>query len=117
MVVHIMHLADEPFQWIKSRKKLVEIRLFDEKRRRINLGDVILFKRLNGDEEVSVKVKGLMRFFSFRDLFSFIPKEYFGHQTLTLEEQIKRMREYYPEEKEKEYGVLAIWFKMLECRK
>ncbi len=114
MVIHEMHLADEPFQWIKSGKKIVEVRLFDEKRRKINLGDEIIFKRLSSDGEIRVYVKGLARFSSFKDLFSFIPKNYLAHESLTLDEQIERMRKYYPEEKENENGVLAIFFKVIE---
>ncbi len=114
MVTHVMHLADEPFQWVKSGKKIVEVRLFDDKRRKISLGDEILFKSLDKNREVKVRVKGLLRFSSFKDLFSFIPKECFGHDSLTLEQQIKRMRKYYSEEREKQHGVLAIWFELLD---
>ncbi|MHA1283652.1 MAG: ASCH domain-containing protein [Promethearchaeota archaeon] len=114
MIIHIMHLDNEPFKWIKSGKKTVEVRLFDEKRRKIEIGHEILFKELNGDGEVKAKVKCLMKFSGFRDLFSFIPKEYFAHESLTLEEQIERIRKYYDGEKEKKYGILAIWFEVLK---
>ena len=109
-----MHLSEEPFNWIKEGKKVVEIRLYDEKRKRIELGDVIVFKKLNSDKEIKVKVKGLLRFKSFEDLFLFIPKRYLAHESLSLSEQIERIRKYYSEEKEKKYGVLAIWFEVIE---
>ncbi len=38
-----MHLADLPFEQIRSGKKTVEVRLYDEKRRAIREGDVIVF--------------------------------------------------------------------------
>ncbi len=113
MKEHVMHLSEEPFNWIREGKKTVEIRLFDEKRREIKLKDTIIFKKINSNEEIKVKVKGLLRFKTFNDLFLFVPKKYLAHESLTLDEQIKRIRKYYSEEKEKRYGVLAIWFKVM----
>jgi len=55
-----------------------------------------------------------MIFSSFKDLFLFIPKKYLAYESLTLDEQIRRMRKYYSEEKEKKYGVIGIWFDMLK---
>lgn len=43
--VHEMRLADAPFDMIKSGKKTVEVRLNDEKRRQICVGDIIIFRR------------------------------------------------------------------------
>jgi ASC-1-like (ASCH) protein len=111
---HIMHLSEEPFNWIKEGRKVVEVRLYDEKRKRIKIGDVIVFKKLNDDEEIKVKVKGLLMFESFKDLFSFVPKKYLAHESLNLSEQVERIRKYYSEEKEKKYGVLAIWFEVIK---
>lgn len=38
-----MKLNDSPFDRIKSGKKIIDIRLFDEKRKLLNLGDIIHF--------------------------------------------------------------------------
>lgn len=114
MKEHIMHLSEEPFNWIKEGRKIVEIRLFDEKRKEIELGDIIIFRKSNSNEEIKVKVKGLLRFDNFKDLFLFVPKKYLAHESLTLDEQIKRIRKYYSEEKEEKYGILAIWFEVIE---
>jgi len=109
-----MHLSEEPFNWIKEGKKIVEVRLFDEKRRKIEIDDIIIFRKIGSNEEIKVRVKGLLRFKNFRDLFLFIPKNYLAHESLSLEEQIKRMRNYYSEEEEKKYGVIAIWFEVIK---
>ena len=114
MATHYMHLSDEPFEWIKSGKQSVELRLFDEKRKKINIDDIIIFTKLSSDDKIKVKVKGLARFSTFKDAFMFIPKTYLAHDNLTLEEQIDRMRRYYPKDKEEKYGLLAIWFEVLE---
>ena len=109
---HLMHLEDEPFEMIKGGRKRVELRLYDEKRRRIELGDIIVFRRMDESEEIRVRVKGLLRFASFRDLFEFVPGEFVGLGNLSIGEKIARMRRYYTEEEERKYGVLGIWFEI-----
>lgn len=42
-MIHYMKLKDEPFCAIKSGKKVVEMRLFDEKRTLLKLNDFIEF--------------------------------------------------------------------------
>lgn len=42
-MVYEMKLKAEPFEKIVSGGETVEFRLFDEKRRRLNLGDEIIF--------------------------------------------------------------------------
>lgn len=39
-----MHLLPKPFEQIKNRKKQIEIRLYDEKRQQIRLGEPSLFQ-------------------------------------------------------------------------
>jgi ASC-1-like (ASCH) protein len=114
-MIHTMHLAAEPFGWIKDGKKAsIEVRLFDEKRRMIAIGDTIIFKKLASSEEtVEAHVKALLRFESFRDLFSLIPRQLLGHEGLCVDQQVARMRKYYSEEEEKKYGVLGIWFEVV----
>ena len=108
-----MHLADEPFEWVRSGKKTVELRLYDEKRRKIKIGDTIVFKRISDEQsEVRVVVQGLMRFRTFSDLLDFVPRTLLNHEGLTKEQQLERMRRYYSKEQEEKYGVLGIWFKI-----
>ena len=42
-----MRLKSEPFQKIASGEKTVELRLFDDKRRGLNIGDDIIFTNLD----------------------------------------------------------------------
>ena len=44
-VVHHMKLHASPFEKIKSGEKTIELRLFDEKRRQIKVGDTIRHRR------------------------------------------------------------------------
>ena len=43
-MTHNMKLNDAPFETIKNGKKTIELRLYDEKRRKIKIGDTICFK-------------------------------------------------------------------------
>lgn len=46
-MIHEMKLNDKAFNNIKSGIKKFELRLYDKKRRNINLGDTIIFHHLN----------------------------------------------------------------------
>lgn len=105
-----MSLFAKPFEKVKSGQQTIEVRLYDEKRRKVNIGDTITFAKLpEREESVTVDVVGLSRFGSFSDLFSSLDKCRIGHpDEYTIEDQINGMREVYPEEREKELGVLGI---------
>ncbi|MDY0407970.1 DUF3850 domain-containing protein [Paracerasibacillus soli] len=45
-MLHKMSLYIAPFQSIKSGRKTVEVRLNDEKRRKVNIGDTIEFTKI-----------------------------------------------------------------------
>lgn len=113
---HKMSLFAEPFERIKSGRKVIEVRLFDQKRQKVGIGDTIIFEKLpDRDESVMVDVVGLSRFRSFRDLFLAFDKSKFGHpKDFSLEDQIAGMREVYSEERERELGVLGIHIRLVD---
>lgn len=115
-MIHEMSLTSAPFDKIKNRKKTIEIRLYDEKRRGVKVGDIILFSKLpDKKEKIKVGVVGLSIFKSFHDLFSNFDKSKFGHdQTLSIEDQINLQREHYTSEEEKQNGVVGIHIKLIE---
>lgn len=49
--IHIMRLQEQPFGAIASNEKTIELRLYDQKRRGLRVGDIIEFSRV--DENVS----------------------------------------------------------------
>ncbi len=115
-MIHEMSLNSSPFDKIKSGKKTMEIRLYDEKRRGVKVGDIILFSKLpKKEEKIKVEVVGISIFRSFYDLFSNFDKSKFGHdQTLSIQDQIKLQREHYNAEEEMQDGVIGIHMKFLE---
>lgn len=57
MIIHEMRLHDRSFHRIKEGIQKIESRLFDEKRRKLSIGDIIIFTHLeNLDEKIHVKV-------------------------------------------------------------
>ena len=65
--VHEMRLKMQPFNSIKSGEKIYELRLYDEKRQKIKLGDYIVFTAENG-ERLTAKVTDILRFNDFAEL-------------------------------------------------
>ena len=68
MKIHEMNLQPKYFDFIKGGTKRIELRLYDEKRQSIQLGDIIEFAK-SDDEKFKAEVVGLLRYNSFADLF------------------------------------------------
>ncbi len=113
MTTHQLKLAAEPFNAIISGNKTIESRLYDVKRQKIQIGDRIIFtNRDNSEQTVTAEVIGLLRYATFRDLFSHNnPRKFGGDNVEWLENQIS---EFYSIEDQKIYGVIGIEFRV--CR-
>lgn len=102
---HTMKLRNHAFRMIESGKKNIEIRLYDEKRQKLSIGDTILF--INEVWwSMTKKIIWLSIYDSFMTMFSVHQPSCFGGDN--IEEIIKRLYKYYSHEKEKYYGVCAI---------
>jgi ASC-1-like (ASCH) protein len=112
---HQMKLYESPFDRIKSGKKRIEIRLFDEKRQGVNLGDIIHFSKLPDlNERLSTEVIGLLRYKSFQDLVDDFPMSAFGYpDDYDKRAFVQECYEVYTPEEEKKFGVLGIRIKLL----
>lgn len=112
-MIYEMKLNDKAFINIKNGIKKFELRLFDDKRKNINLGDTIIFHNLNNLENtISVKVTALLRYPSFADFFKDIDYRLCGTAN-SLEEKLERVHTFYTVEQEKEYGILAIKIELI----
>lgn len=115
--IHRMHLKEGPFELIKAGQKIMEIRLNDEKRRKIKIGDTIFFsKLLDGQEKIKVKVTGLLHYPSFQELYNDIPQKLLGYENKSMEWFLAGTYEIYDKEKEEKYGALAIRIEKIESR-
>ncbi len=108
---HEMRLHPYPFKQIKDGSKTIEIRLNDEKRQQIKVGDKIEFSsRVELENKIMTKVVDLLYFPTFSELFDAYPPEVFGVKT---KEELMGVYEYYTPEDEKKYGVVGIKIKYL----
>lgn len=111
-MTHLFHLNTEAFCQIIAGKKTIESRLYDKKRRHIQLGDNITFINLEDDKQIiTVQVIGLLRYSSFHELFTHNdPGKFGGKDAKRLEGQIKQ---FYSIEDQRKYGVVGIEFKLI----
>ncbi len=102
-----MKLKDAPFQAIKSGKKRVELRLYDEKRRSLRVGDLISFRNVTTGELLSTKIMAISVFPSFFELYKRYDKISMGYgegELATPED----MYAYYSKDEIERYGVVGI---------
>ena len=102
-----MKVAKEPFEKIATGTKIIEARIFDEKRRCINIGDHIeFFQDGNLNQKVITKVKDLYRYTTFKELFADFPSTNFGGEsTVAL---LQEIHQFYSSEEEHRFGVIGI---------
>ena len=104
-MTHFMKLKDRFFESIKSGSKTIELRLYDEKRRRISVGDEIVF--LHGEDPASYlqcRVTEMTVCSSFEKLLEQVEPASCGFRA---GEKLP-MREYYTPEEEQKWGVVGI---------
>lgn len=107
-MIHEMKLNEKPFNNINNGVKKIELRLFDEKRSKINLNDYIVFKNTSDlSKTLKVKVIGLLRYNTFADLFKDVDYNICGPAN-SLSEKLTNIHKIYSEEEENKYGILAI---------
>ena len=102
-----MRLHNGPFEKIKSGTKTIEMRLNDEKRQLIKVGDFIKFINRVTEEELTTLVKGLYYYESFDELYKHFDKVSIGYD-LEDEADPNDMSQYYSNEDIENYGVVGI---------
>jgi ASC-1-like (ASCH) protein len=112
MMKHSMKLNLSPFQKVKEGKKKIEIRLNDEKRQLLQVGDEIEFRMVTDEnQKIRTRVLELLSFPTFKELFAAFESEEYGG---TSKDEYYLMHKIYSPEKEAEYGALAIRFQLLK---
>ena len=107
MNLHEMNLQSKYYDFIKDGTKRIELRLYDEKRQKIRLGNEIEFSK-SETEKFKAKVVGLIRYQSFEDLFKDFPIEILADKTMTKDELLGILSEFCTKEKQQEFGVIGI---------
>ena len=109
-MIHEMKLRPLPFSQIADGSKTFELRLYDEKRQKIRIGDTIVFtSTADPRQSVSVLVTSLHRFDSFAELYRTLPLLRCGYTAENIAQADPRdMEAYYPIEEQGRHGVLGI---------
>jgi len=105
-----MHLEKEIYELVKNGIKDVEIRINDEKRRRLKVGDIITIINRGNEETMNVKIVSLEYFSSFSECADNFDIRRLYSDNFNKEEYVKLLYNFYNEEEENEYGVVAIIF-------
>ena len=104
---HNMSLNNRPFKSIKEGTKTIELRLNDEKRSLLKVGDEIEFTNRDTNEKLSVDIINLHKYPSFEELYKHFDKVEMGYNKDDIAEP-KDMEAYYSKEEQNKYGVLGI---------
>jgi len=109
-----MGLYSDYFLAIKEGKKSIEVRLNDEKRRKIKIGDTIEFIKVpQQDDILRVKVVNLRRYDTFKAMYTDMYLKDAGCEGWTIKEMIDGTYDIYTPEQEERWGTLAITIKYL----
>lgn len=108
-----MKLSSELLEKIATRAKVIESRLYDEKRQQIMIGDEIEFSaNENPEKKVKTRVKGLLRYQSFRELFVDHDPSLFGGGS--REFLLNQIKQFYSDEDEQKCGVIGIRVEVID---
>lgn len=112
---HQMEVIPQYFEMISKGSKSYELRLFDEKRSRLQVGDTICFSNSEDPKKkVSARVQQLLFSKSFKELYQKLPLTSCGY----TEENVAQARPedmecFYPIEEQEHWGVVAIRLELL----
>lgn len=114
-MTHIIRLNPLPFKMIASGEKTIELRLNDEKRRKLNRKDLITFVNTEDNRKtLKTEIVNIYKFKSFEELYADLPLLKCGY----TKEDVKTaspedMLAYYSAKQQEKYGVLGIEIKVI----
>lgn len=111
-MTHEMNLQDKYFDFILHGTKRIELRLNDEKRQQIKIGDTIIFHNEQG-KTFSAEVKDLFRQNSFEELFENFEIDILADKSTTKAELLQVLDEFYTPKKQAKFGVLGILIELI----
>lgn len=102
---HVMKLQSHYFEQIAQKTKTIEVRLNDEKRRALNIGDIIVFCHTTTNQLLTTTITQLAVHETFTQLFASAPAIQFG---VDEHGDLPNMHQFYNIDDEKKYGVVGI---------
>ncbi len=113
--LHRMRLEPKAYARMEDGKKTIELRLYDEKRRRIQAGDVIRFESTEDETDVLfAQVTGMRFFATFDELYAALPLIDCGYTPEEVRTASPRdMDRYYAPAEQEKWGVVGIELSLL----
>ena len=107
---HNMNLVPWAYEEVKSGRKDIEVRLNDEKRQMMNVGDVIVFTNTETGEQLKAQIIERHLFDTFEELFNA-----FDHNRIGVKEDdtASMMDNFYSKEEQETYKALGIEIKLI----
>ena len=110
-----IHLDPDIFKIVKAGVKHIEARVNDEKRRRLHVGDTLIFlERPDEVKKIHAVVKKLDLYENFEELVKHYSIKDLYLEDYTKEEFITLLERFYSREEQETYGVVAIDFEIRE---
>lgn len=110
-----MGLQEKYFDYMKNGSKKIEIRLNDDKRKLLNVGDTIYFmKEPDRIEKFKSQIVSLTHYNDFTDALNNINIEDVSSIDTKREEYLNDLEMFYSKEEQQKYGVLAIEIEKVE---
>lgn len=111
---YTLTIDSKQFDYFLNGTKRIEMRLNNEKRKYMNVGDKIRFFKLPDCKEYfDTKIVELIKCKTFGDLIDKYDIKYFADKDSSLEDLVKTLRRQYTIDEEKRYGVIGIRVELL----
>ena len=107
---HTMNLVPWAFEEVKSGRNTIDVRLNDEKRQKMNEGDVIVFTNTETGEQLKALIVKRHLFDTFEELFNT-----FDHVSIGVSEDATSdiMNDFYSKEDQETYKALGLEIKLI----
>jgi ASC-1-like (ASCH) protein len=99
-------LDDDPFEKIKNKTKKIEVRLAYPYRKRLKIGDKVIFVNRESKEKLEKEIKEIIYKNTFKDLLNSRNIKDFGGTD--LETSLEKIFSIYKKEDEEKFGVMGI---------
>lgn len=112
-MIHVMTLYDEYYELVKNGSKKIEYRLNDEKRKKIKIGDIIIFHPLSNENETTqVRVIDLKVYKNLLAMYTATFDSDFKHRYSSPQEVVDDST-YYSKENRENHEALAIYIQLI----
>lgn len=105
-------INEDVYDWIKKGTKRIEIRLYNEKAQKINIGDTITFTTLETKKTIEVKVTALLRYANILDLCKDFSMNLIANEAITEIEIKQLLEDIFGKEEVEKHDILGIKFEL-----